>query len=148
MKILSIVLVIGLALSLFLTAKPPVNEVVVNDGKEHQLTVALNQVNSDYKSVFVSVYDEAEQRVFTKTLSVSEALLPIVFTNIETGRYAVYVHQNKDDDPELKLAGNGLPLEPLGYANNPVLMGPPQFPDISINITQDTKVSINLVTYG
>lgn len=148
MKILSIVLVVGLLLSLYLTAEKPVVEQIVEDGKQHQLTVMLNQVNSDYKAVFVHVYDEAEKRVFTKTLSASEAMQPIVFEGVETGRYAVYVHQNKDDDPALDITNYGLPLEPLGYANNPILTGPPQFSDISIGIAQDTKVNINLITYG
>ncbi len=148
MKILSIVLVLGLMLSLYLTAKPPVIEVVVNDGKLHQLTVELQQVNSEYKSVYLYVYDEAEQRVFTKTISAAEAMLPIVFEGIESGRYGVYVHQNKDDDPALNITNAGIPLEPLGHVNNPILMGPPQFLDVSINITKDTKVSINLITYG
>ncbi len=148
MKILSIVLVCGLMISLFLTAEKPATEVIVNDGKQHQLTVKLNQVNSKLKSVLVYVYDEQEKRVFSKTVSASEALKPIVFADIETGRYAVYVQQNTDDDPELKMDSNGIPLEPIGYANNPILMGPPIFNDVSINIKQDTQVSINLISYG
>lgn len=148
MKILSIVLVLGLLLSLFLTAKPPVNEVVVNDGKQHQLTVKLNQVNETYKSVYLYVYDEAELRVFTKLVSVTEAMSPIIFEGVETGRYAVYVHQNKDEDPELNISSAGIPLEPVGYANNPILTGPPTFLDVSISLTQDTQVDINLINYG
>ncbi|MCP4322242.1 MAG: DUF2141 domain-containing protein, partial [Alteromonadales bacterium] len=116
--------------------------------KQHQLTVELQQVNSEYKSVYLYVYDETEQRVFTKTVSANEALQPIIFEGIESGRYGVYVHQNRDDDPTLNITNAGIPLEPLGYANNPVLMGPPQFLDVSINITKDTKVSINRITYG
>ena len=148
MKILTLVLIAGLLISLTLTAEKTVQEVIVEDGKKHQLTVQVNEVNSEYKSVVFYIYDEAEQRVFRKTLSPSEAKQPVVFEGIETGRYAVYIHQNKDDDPELKSTNNGIPLEPLGFANNPILQGPPQFSSISISITQDTEVSINLVTYG
>ncbi|PKF60796.1 hypothetical protein CW745_13050 [Psychromonas sp. psych-6C06] len=148
MKILSIVLLLGLILSLSLTAKPPVNEVLVNDGKLHQLTVELHQVNSEYKSVYLYVYDEAEERVFSKTISPAQAMQPIIFEGVESGSYAIYAHQNKDDDPTLNTSPAGVPLEPLGFANNPVLMGPPAFQDISVGISEDTKVSINLMTYG
>lgn len=55
--------------------------------------------------------------------------------DMPAGRYAVVVMQDLDGDGRLRRGLAGMPLEPVGFANDaPLRFGPPAFDDAAVEI--------------
>ncbi|MBU2871632.1 DUF2141 domain-containing protein [Colwellia sp. E2M01] len=74
-----------------------------------------------------------------------QGIAEFTFSNIENGRYALRVFQDLNDNGFLDRSSSDIPVEPIGFSNNPSLFGGEPTPEDSvINVTQDTIISINL----
>lgn len=64
---------------------------------------------------------------------------------LENGLYAILVYVDINQNGELDKNLFGIPKEPYGFSNNARgSFGPPSFMAVSIQITEDTRLPINL----
>lgn len=67
------------------------------------------------------------------------------FSELSTGRYAIRVFQDINSNQLLDKSTNDLPLEPVGFSQNPSLFkGEPTIQDCAINLNNDNEISITL----
>ncbi|RJG51471.1 DUF2141 domain-containing protein [Motilimonas pumila] len=138
--------------SLFISAcsdKPPL---VQDDGKTHSLTVQVQNIDPAKKEVVVALYSPTDPLTGTgftqQVIQVERSQHQVVFDNLATGEYAVGAYQNVDDDLAFAISSNGIPQEPLGFSNNPRLMGPPSFAMLSFELRQAEQVDVVLINYN
>jgi uncharacterized protein (DUF2141 family) len=69
----------------------------------------------------------------------------MVFNNIPTGKYVVWLYQDTDNSGDLTINVFGIPTEPFGFSNNPrIKIGPPAFSEASFDVKNDVTLTINL----
>jgi len=67
------------------------------------------------------------------------------FSELSTGRYAIRVFQDINNNQLLDKSTSDLPLEPVGFSQNPSLFkGEPTIEDCAINLNNDNDISITL----
>ncbi|MDO6527783.1 DUF2141 domain-containing protein [Motilimonas sp. 1_MG-2023] len=120
----------------------------INDGKTHQLTIELGNLTRDEGDVKVFLYKSTDDlrgdpTQLTQTYSLAQASQPIIIDDVPTGDYAIFVMQDLDQDGDLKMSAQGMPLEPYGYSQNPTLMGPPSMNQVKFAVTADTVAKIS-----
>tara|TARA_R110002050_G_scaffold137968_3_gene261679 strand:+ start:1126 stop:1593 length:468 start_codon:yes stop_codon:yes gene_type:complete len=69
----------------------------------------------------------------------------IIFTTLKEGNYAIRLFQDMNNNGMLDRSSNSIPLEPVGFSNNPSLFGGEPTPEESTFIlTKDQSITINL----
>lgn len=69
----------------------------------------------------------------------------IIFAALQEGTYAIRLFQDMNNNGILDKSSNNIPLEPVGFSNNPSLFGGEPTPeDSAFVLTQDQQVTINL----
>ncbi|KGK21994.1 hypothetical protein DC58_12500 [Vibrio navarrensis] len=132
------------ALLLATTVLCACNESTPVSNATHTLTleVAASQAKGD---VYVELY-QGETSIETRWLNQAALNQPVVFSDVKQGEYAIMVYQDVDGNHELTMSGP-IPQEPLGYSNNPRLMGPPSFALVSFAVKKDSTQKITLLDY-
>lgn len=98
---------------------------------------------------FLAVYDNEnsfgtpEKAVFLKTYS---AKIPFLESfELESGNYAIAVFQDINNNGKLDKNWVGIPTEPYGFSNDPVIrFGPPSFNDCLLKLSGQSKINIKL----
>lgn len=69
----------------------------------------------------------------------------IAFSNLQAGTYAIRVFQDTNDNTMLDKSTNDIPLEPVGFSQNPSLFGGEPTPeDSAIILAGNQHININL----
>ncbi|MCI2282642.1 DUF2141 domain-containing protein [Colwellia sp. MSW7] len=69
----------------------------------------------------------------------------IIFTGLQKRTYAIRLFQDINNNGLLDRSSNNIPLEPVGFSNNPSLFGGEPTPeDSAFVLTKDQRVTINL----
>ncbi len=151
-------LLIASAATLLMACEPaPSSQTVSNDGSsaqagstQHTLTIKLSNISKQEGNIKLYVYRSSDDLLsdqasyLQQTYSLEQAKQPIVLTNVPNGDYAIFVLQDLDDDNQLAMNRQGMPQEPYGYSNNPVLMGPPTMDAVKFNLSQDKTADIRM----
>jgi uncharacterized protein (DUF2141 family) len=72
----------------------------------------------------------------------------IVIDSIATGKYAVSLFHDDNDNYKLDTGQFGIPVEKTGFSNNAKSKtGPPKFNDCAVKIEEDSTIYITLQGY-
>ena len=67
------------------------------------------------------------------------------FSELPIGRYAIRAFQDVNNNQILDKSTNNIPLEPVGFSQNPSLLrGEPMIEDCAITLNKDNTISITL----
>ena len=120
-------------------------------GAENKLTVVVDGIEKSGGQVLVAVYDSTNflknQPMYAGMAKIGEEQeeVTIVIENIPSGKYALAIFHDENDNYMLDTGAFGIPVEKYGFSNNfQPKMGPPTFQDCVINIEEDTEINITL----
>lgn len=73
----------------------------------------------------------------------------LVFRDIPMGEYVVAVFHDENNNGKLDKTTKGIPLEPLGFSNNPAMkFGPPKYENaVFVKDKNDVEMTISLKKY-
>ena len=119
-------------------------------GAQNKLTVVVDGIEKSTGKVLVAVYDSAnfqKQALYYGMAKVEpeQEEVTIVIENVASGKYAVAVFHDENDNNKLDTGTYGIPIEKYGYSNNARgAMGPPAFKDCMFTIEEDTEINITV----
>ncbi len=115
----------------------------------YKLTVTFSNVNTRKGKIYVGLANDAasfDGSSFRKTRVEVPATgeISVSFESLPTGKYAVRVYQDLNDNEKLDMSGQ-MPAEPFGFSNVKMLMGPPDFTLCAVEVTENKTVNISLM---
>jgi uncharacterized protein (DUF2141 family) len=110
------------------------------------LTVKISNIKELKGNMMVAIYkgdkgfrDPKHVHIY-KIIPVNHSKTEVKFENVSAGEYAIAVYQDLNKNNNLDLGWFGIPSEPYGFSNNPViLMGPPSFKDAKFHYGESEK---------
>lgn len=117
------------------------------------LRVQINQANSDNGKILVLVFNSPEgypetiDKAFKRlVLTPKNRQAEFLLENIPSGKYAITVLHDEDENGKMNTSMMGFPQEKYGFSNNPkIYLGPPSFEKAAISLGKETKtIQINL----
>jgi uncharacterized protein (DUF2141 family) len=124
---------------------------MMNAAYAANLDVQIKGISKVQGNLMIVAYASAEDmksgnNAWQKTmLKVSAEHETVHFEDVPPGHYGFSIFQDLDDD--FKMAKNlfGMPSEPYGFSNNPVVHGRPNFDDIAFEMgSEDHSITISL----
>ena len=113
------------------------------------IELSLSNQKSAKGKIFLAVYDNEnsfgtpEKAVFLKTFPAKNPFYE--YFELKNGSYALAVFQDLNENGILDTNWVGIPTEPYGFSNDPVIrFGPPQFKECLINLANNSKICIKL----
>lgn len=119
--------------------------------EQHQLTLVIKGYEESKGTTYLSLYDDAEHfnKMSGKSVSnvqqcITGDTLSITFHDLNSGKYAVSLYHDANDNRELDRNMLGIPSEPYGFSNDAGAFGPAKFNDASFTLDSDKTIVINL----
>ena len=75
-----------------------------------------------------------------------EGELILKFEGMLEGKYAIVLYQDLNDNKILDMNGQ-MPVEPFGFSNVTMLMGPPNFLQCAFDLTENKNIEISLISF-
>ena len=133
-------------LTLFITLTTSANESLL------QLEVEFKKIKHLQGKLIVELFDLSTSVTWQALPPVAHHSIPLVstkqkhqFNGLSSGRYAIRVFQDLNNNQLLDKSSNGIPLEPVGFSQNPSLFkGEPTIEDCTIQLNKNSVVSITL----
>lgn len=120
---------------------------------KNSITVKISNIKEIKGNMMVAVYKGEKgfrdpKFVHSyKIVPVKHSTSEVTFENISSGEYAIAVYQDLNKNNTLDLGWFGIPSEPYGFSNNPIiLVGPPTFKDTKFHYNE-TEKQISVVLY-
>jgi uncharacterized protein (DUF2141 family) len=120
-------------------------------GAQNKLTVVVDGIENSNGKILVAVYDST---TFLKGLPLYAGMakikegaeeVTVVIEGIPSGKYAVAVFHDENDNNVMDTGAYGIPVEKYGFSNNfTVKTAPPTFSDCMFLIEEDTEINITL----
>ncbi|GAB4042526.1 DUF2141 domain-containing protein [Spirosoma jeollabukense] len=118
-------------------------------GATYSLTVVISNVNNRSGKLYVGLANgkasfdgESIQR---KTIDIpASGEITTVFEGLESGRYAVRLFQDLNGNQKMDFSGQ-MPTEPFGFSNVAMLMGPPDFDQSSLELTENKSIRVRVM---
>lgn len=107
------------------------------------LSVAVNGLRDGEGDVRIVLYDRAdafrheEQARAVQVIAADKLSVPLVFTQLEPGSYAVIVYHDANRNGKMDLFLGMFPTEGWGMSNDPAVVGPPKFDPASVTVPDD-----------
>ncbi|WP_026952266.1 DUF2141 domain-containing protein [Algoriphagus mannitolivorans] len=117
------------------------------------LKVQINHASSDQGKILVLVFNsekgfpESIDQAFQRLVLVPKnKKVEFTLENIPSGKYAITVLHDEDNNGKMSTSLMGFPQEKYGFSNNPkIYFGPPSFEKAAILLGRENKtVQINL----
>ncbi|MDY0208476.1 MAG: DUF2141 domain-containing protein [Pseudomonas sp.] len=87
-----------------------------------QLIVQLDRLPHEKTVHAALLSDQASNWTAEPVAITSSKSATLVFTDIPAGRYAIQLFADLNDNGQLDSSPRGIPLEPVGFSNNPSLL--------------------------
>ncbi|WKD86818.1 hypothetical protein KCTC32516_02198 [Polaribacter huanghezhanensis] len=114
--------------------------------EKRTITVLVTNVSSDKGTVSYALYDKEnfmKVPVQAKSSSPKGKKSTVVFTDIESGNYAIICFHDENNNDKIDFQPNGMPLEDYGVSNNPMSFGPPNFDEAQFEVS-DKNVTLEI----
>ena len=117
---------------------------------QNKLTVVVDGIEKSTGKIVVAVSDSInfqKKSLYYGMIKVEpkQEEVTIVIENIASGKYAVSLYHDENDNNKLDTGSYGIPVEKYGFSNNAKgKMGPPAFQNCMIIIKEDTEINITL----
>lgn len=103
------------------------------------IAVVVTGIPSDKGTVRLAVCDRETflgTCAMNRTVPARAGSVSIALGGVPSGRVAVLVHHDENDDGRLDTNLFGVPTEPIGFSNDPsTRWGPPRFEESAIDVT-------------
>jgi uncharacterized protein (DUF2141 family) len=124
----------------------------VNPIKTNRLTITVKNVNSTDGVVSAALYNDEDEfpggEMFLgeiKSLT-SSGSIEIIFENVPEGDYAIALLHDANENEDLDMNDQGMPLEGFGFSNGAMGdMGPPDFDQAAFTVDGDLEIEIRLI---
>ena len=120
-------------------------------GAQNKLTVVVDGIVNPKGKIVVAVFDSVnylKQPVYVGMAKIKEGQeeVTVVIDSVASGKYAITLFQDENDNNKLDTGAYGAPIEKFGFSNNaPITMGgPPTFQDCMFIVEEDTEINITL----
>lgn len=118
-------------------------------GATYSLTVVVSNVNNRSGKLYVGLANNpasfSGESIQRKAVDVpASGEIPVVFEGLTSGRYAIRVFQDLNDNQKMDFSGQ-MPTEPFGISNVTMLMGPPDFDQSSFELTENKSIRIRMI---
>ena len=118
-----------------------------NLSAQNELTVIVPNVKSMKGNMMICLVKEKSEYLkdcFKGTsIKVANTETKAVFEDVPEGDYAVTIFHDKNSDGKLNTNFVGIPKEPFGFSNNPmILFGPPSFEKCLFNTTYSWQIQL------
>lgn len=117
----------------------------------HKVTVKVNGVDNSNGNIGVAAYTKDNFRHWNKATAAK--LIPAtagttsITLDLPDGTYAFAVIHDENANHDVDMDEQGVPTEPTGFSNNPVLKAFPTFEQVSTTVKDDKVIEIQLVRY-
>jgi uncharacterized protein (DUF2141 family) len=115
---------------------------------QNKLTVAIDGIEKLKGQILVGVYDSAgflRKPVYVGMVKADKDEVRVVIDSVATGKYAVSIFHDDNDNYKLDTGQFGIPVEKTGFSNNAKgKAGPPKFEDCAFKIEEDSVIYITL----
>ena len=118
---------------------------------QNTLTVTVSGIESEKGKLQICLYDKEAsymktgQAVACQWIEVRSTQEDHVLEALPSGKYAVIVIHDLNDNGSLDTNLFRIPKEPYGFSNNPsTTFGPPDFEGASFQVVEDTAIEIKL----
>jgi uncharacterized protein (DUF2141 family) len=115
-------------------------------GATYSLTVVIANVNNRSGKLYVGLANnkasfdgESIQRKMIDVPASGE--ITTVFEGLTPGKYAVRLFQDLNGNQKMDFSGQ-MPNEPFGFSNVSMLMGPPDFDQSSLELTENKSIRV------
>jgi len=113
------------------------------------LTIEFNITKYNKGSIFLALYNSKEtymkSAIHSSKAKVTDKKATIVIEDLAPGNYGFSFFHDVNDNGKLNKNFLGIPKEPYGFSNNEKgMFGPPDYEDITVEVTQDTTISIKI----
>ncbi|GAB2557305.1 DUF2141 domain-containing protein [Spirosoma aerophilum] len=119
------------------------------DSATYKLTIDFTNVTKRTGTLYVGLVNDAADfngNSYRKTRIQIPATgdFQVKFDQLPAGRYAVKVFQDLNDNQKLDMS-NQMPVEPFGFSNVTMLMGPPSFEQSAFAFNAPRTIVISLI---
>jgi uncharacterized protein (DUF2141 family) len=112
------------------------------------LVVQVKGFKSSKGTVKLQMVDENNKEIFTRIDSLTQKSYALNINVYKTGKYAINVIHDKNNNNKLDTNGIGIPKEGWGCSNDARgFMSAPKFKDKLFSVTANKTITINLVHY-
>lgn len=119
-----------------------------------ELTVNVAKVKTFNKKIMMELFllTEVKTQNWRNTTLIEKRIIAldvenqaVIFSTLQAGSYAIRVFQDINNNGILDKSSSDIPLEPVGFSQNPSLFGGEPTPeDSAIALTIDEAITINL----
>jgi uncharacterized protein (DUF2141 family) len=126
-----------------------ISQLFAQQQSKNLIELSFTNQKSATGKIFLAIYDNEksfgtpEKAVFLKTFP---AKIPFLESfELKSEEYAFAVFQDLNENGKLDKNWVGIPIEPYGFSNDPVIrFGPPSFNDCLLKLSRQIKVNIKL----
>lgn len=117
--------------------------VVAQEVKGHEITVNIENLNSNNGHIYISLYDTETSflgKGFKSMISpIENKSCTITFKNVPNGIYAISFFHDENENKKMDTNFLGIPKEDYGCSNNAKgFMGPPKWEDAKFEINNES----------
>ncbi|CAN5315644.1 hypothetical protein BH09BAC4_BH09BAC4_02210 [soil metagenome] len=118
-------------------------------GATYSLTVVISNVNNRSGKLYVGLANSKAsfdgESIQRKTIDIPPSgEITTVFEGLTSGRYAVRLFQDLNGNQKMDFSGQ-MPTEPFGFSNVAMLMGPPDFDQSSLELTENKSIRVRVM---
>jgi uncharacterized protein (DUF2141 family) len=107
--------------------------------------VSIKGFENNKGKAFVAIYDAKEKMIKGVAESVVNQQVTINFTDLPSGKYAVKVFHDENNNGKMDTGMFGIPKEKYGFSNNvKVVMSAPKIEELLFDVSSDKTITINL----
>jgi uncharacterized protein (DUF2141 family) len=113
--------------------------------KNNELSVKIVGLKNIKGSILLEILSEKNKAVHRVKIPVKSEDITFKYTDLATGKYAIRLFHDINNNNKLDTNAFGLPKEPWGVSNNvPAVLGPPSFQKMLFDFSGNTLVKIQL----
>jgi len=115
-----------------------------------ELTLNVSNIKSIKGDLLVAVYDKEVHYtsntnwVAAKKVKVVGTVMSVNFVDLPAGTYAIKLFQDENENGQIDMNTQGIPIEPYGFSNNGGSFGPPSFDGAKVVVDKATEIEIQL----
>ncbi|MGB0909945.1 MAG: DUF2141 domain-containing protein [Nitrospirales bacterium] len=138
--------VTGIASNTVISKEPP----RCDDGP-YPISVFIQGLRNNQGTIKAKLYGDnpddflvSGKKLYTRRVPAQQQSLPLCLYAPKPGYYAIVIHHDENGNKKLDQNWIGLPIEGVGFSNNPeLLLAPPNHKDVTFQV-QDRPVTIDI----
>lgn len=120
------------------------------NAQTHNLKVVINDISNSGGNLMIAgflgekSFKTKENAAFNKKIKVDEESLTFSIPGLKTGKYAIAVFHDENEDSNMNTNNLGIPLEGFGFSGDYSIFSKPKFKNCSFELKNDTSIIINM----